>query len=385
MKKVLLFLLVGIFLVSCEKEKDKQNEKKFTVYKNRSTPTNPNFNYELTEEIAIPYIVEDDTTGKRNFEAPSCVVTDDEGNIYIAGAKTAKIYKFSKDYKFITSFGGKGKGPGEFSGGPSSIVYHNGELFAPCYQTTNTNVYKTNGEFVKLIPPTLSAAFSGQKSFGKNLLMNIEGREAKKNEVVVSSSIAVLGSDYETISKTIYTKETETRNRCLRISDMYVRYTTSKDILYIGDVSKDYYRIYGYDKSFNKVMEIRKDYKSEQEVGENASVYMFGKSLGGGFYPKKKTPLKERKLYYKSINNIYLDGNNRLWVVSPTKNITAKSGLYVDIFEKGIYLNTIHLPFYKSRDFSFIYTPLFISGDKLFYIDNENEVIRVFSYKAVGV
>jgi hypothetical protein len=385
MKKVLTALLIGLLVISCEKGKSivEKRDDGVVVYKNRATPSNPNFSYQLTEDTTISFAVDDHQD--RNFEAPGSIVTDEDGNIYIPGLNTAKIFKFSSDYKFISSFGGKGKGPGEFSGGPSSLTYHNGQILAPCWRTTNTNVYNVNGEFVKLIPPTVSAGFSGQKSFGEHLLMNVEYRESKDSEVVVRTAIALMKPSYESVDKTIYSHDTETSSRCLRISEMYVRYATTKDILYVGNISNTDYTIYGYDKQFKKVMEIRKDYKMEKELSDKASVYMFGKSLGGGFYGKKDTPFKKRDLYYKSINHIYTDSNSRLWVVSPTKNKKSESGLYLDIFEEGVYLNTIHLPFYKSRDFSFIYANLFMSGDKLFYIDSEDEVIRVFKYETVGV
>ena len=128
-------------------------------------------------------------------------------------------------------------------------------------------------------------------------------------------------------------------------------------------------------------MEIRKKYKSEIEEDPKAFVYMFNPdNLGGSFYRKEKTPAKEKTLYYKSINHMFVDKNDRLWVVSPTQNIEAKEGLYIDIFEKGIYLNTIHLPFYKDKDFSFVYSSMFMRNGKLFIVDNDNECIKVYTY-----
>jgi hypothetical protein len=67
--------------------------------------------------------------------------------------------------------------------------------------------------------------------------------------------------------------------------------------------------------------------------------------------------------------------------VSPTKNKKEQEGLYVDIFEKGIYLNTIHLPFYKDKDFSYVYSAIFMRGGKLFFVDADNQRIRVYRYE----
>jgi hypothetical protein len=129
-------------------------------------------------------------------------------------------------------------------------------------------------------------------------------------------------------------------------------------------------------------MEIRKKYRSEIEPDSMAVVYMFNpENLGGSFYRKYKTPAKNRTLHYKSINHIFVDANDRLWVVSPTKNKKEQEGLYVDIFEKGIYLNTIHLPFYKDKDFSYVYSAIFMRGGKLFFVDADNQRIRVYRYE----
>lgn len=351
------------------------------VINNSSTPANPEFNYVFKEEASIPFKVGEENP-ERNFTRPQFVITDKPGNIYIAGGQVAKIFKFDKNYEFVKSFGGKGGGPGEFSGGPSSLTIFQNKILAPCWRTTLTNVYDTDGNFIKQIPPKIRSGFSGQLVFNNQLLMNREERKPAKSEVSVTTSIVAVDENISKVTTTIYQKETLSKQRTFRISDMYVRFAAGNELLYVADVSDKEYKIFGYDTGFNKVLEIRKRFKAEIEEGDSAYVYMFGKQgSGGSFYRKEDTPLKNRDIYYKAINHLFVDENNRLWVVSPTKNKGNKDGLFVDIFEDGTYLNTIQLPFYKAKMFSFVYPSIFMRRSKLFYVDKESEVIRVYSYK----
>lgn len=384
MKRILIlaFALSILTLVSCSKKENSiiTNENGVTVYINSAIPSDPAFTYEFIEDGKIPFF-EEENNEKRDFKQPGAVIEDKDGNIFVAGRNVAKIFKFTPDYKFIDSFGGKGLGPGEFEGGPSSLTYHRGQLLAPCWRNTSTNVYDTEGNFIKKIPPGVNAGFSGQLSFSDQILMNTESRKDDDSEAIVTSSVVQIDSNFQNIEKTIYSKDSRTLLRTFRISDMYVRFAAGKDVLYIGDVSENAYRIFGYDRNFKNTMEIRKKYRSVIEDDSMAVVYSFNPdNLGGSFYRKYNTNAKDRTLYYKSINHMFVDENDRLWVVSPTKNKKDQKGLYVDIFEKGIYLNTIYLPFYQSKDFSYVYSRIFLRNGKLFYVDNDNACIKVYTY-----
>ena len=264
------------------------------------------------------------------------------------------------------------------------MTYFKDQLLAPCYASTETNVYDRDGKFIKKIPASLNVAFSGQRVFNNKIIMNVEKREVKDEEVLVSSSICLIDSDFSKIEKELFIHEKLSDSRVLPISDMYVRFAAGRENLYIAEVSDNFYKIHVYDRQLNKVQEIRKNYLSKEIKNPNVRIYKFMQGIGGGFFPKSKTPWKNKKFYYKSISFMFVDNNERLWVISPDKNSknieNENAGLLVDIFEKGVFLNTIHLPFYKEKDFAQVYFPLFMDGDKIFALDNDAECIRIISY-----
>ncbi len=75
--------------------------------------------------------------------------------------------------------------------------------------------------------------------------MNTESRKADEAEADVTSSIVLIDSNFENIEKTVYSKDSRTSMRVFRVSDMYVRFAAGKDMLYVGDISEDSYKILG--------------------------------------------------------------------------------------------------------------------------------------------
>lgn len=87
---------------------------------------------------------------------PGGLVVDDEGNIFIADRKIHKVFKFSKDFKFIKNFGSTGMGPGEYYGYdyfPEHLYFAPDSLLYLCSSNTKKLIaYNKDGKFVKEVP-----------------------------------------------------------------------------------------------------------------------------------------------------------------------------------------------------------------------------------------
>jgi hypothetical protein len=78
--------------------------------------------------------------GPDEFNAPSAVLVAPNGDIFVAdghgGNTNARIVKFSKDGKFIKSWGKKGSSPGEFDIPHALAMDARGRLFVGIVRTT---------------------------------------------------------------------------------------------------------------------------------------------------------------------------------------------------------------------------------------------------------
>lgn len=90
--------------------------------------------------------------GPDTFNGPSGVAVAANGDIFVAdghGADTnARIVKFSRDGKFIKSWGKKGSGPGEFDTPHSLAIDSKGRLFVADRANNRIQIFDQDGKFI---------------------------------------------------------------------------------------------------------------------------------------------------------------------------------------------------------------------------------------------
>lgn len=100
----------------------------------------------------------------------------DNGNIWVSNSGSSEIRVFDENGKFITSFGGLGKGPGEFAKWGSMRMYRLGESKIGINDSGNEriNIYDLNGVLLNTIivrpldgagNPTITGAFTNGDFF----------------------------------------------------------------------------------------------------------------------------------------------------------------------------------------------------------------------------
>jgi len=90
--------------------------------------------------------------GPDTFNRPSAVAIASNGDIFVGdghgGDSNARIVKFSKDGKFIKTWGKKGSAPGEFST-PHSLAFDSkGRLFVADRENHRIQIFNQDGEFL---------------------------------------------------------------------------------------------------------------------------------------------------------------------------------------------------------------------------------------------
>jgi streptogramin lyase len=91
-------------------------------------------------------------TTSDTFNRPSAVVTAPNGDIFVAdghgGSSNARIMKFSKDGKFIRTWGHKGTGPGEFGELHAIAMDSRGRVFVGDRGNSRIQIFDADGNFL---------------------------------------------------------------------------------------------------------------------------------------------------------------------------------------------------------------------------------------------
>ena len=90
--------------------------------------------------------------GPDTFNRPSGVVVAQDGSIFVAdghgGDSNARVVKFSKDGKFIKSWGKKGTGPGEFGELHAIAIDSKGRLYVADRGNKRIQIFDQDGNFI---------------------------------------------------------------------------------------------------------------------------------------------------------------------------------------------------------------------------------------------
>ena len=87
--------------------------------------------------------------GPDTFNGVCDIVTADNGDIFVADGHTnARVVKFSKEGKFVTSWGKKGTGPGEFDTPHAIAMDSRGRIFVGDRANNRIQIFDQNGKFI---------------------------------------------------------------------------------------------------------------------------------------------------------------------------------------------------------------------------------------------
>ena len=85
------------------------------------------------------------------FIRPADVVVDEEGSVFILDAGNHMVKKFDREGNYLSSFGGKGIGPGEFVGATQMEIRPNGDIVINDLAVRAVHIFDRLGHFVRRI------------------------------------------------------------------------------------------------------------------------------------------------------------------------------------------------------------------------------------------
>jgi len=365
--KVLLILFITLLLTCCSKEEKKAIEVKkkneIPVYNNGSKPSNPNFKIEIVELIEI-----ENTENLAIIDKPLDVTEDKDRNIYVLSAGNGKIIKYNKIGKYVCDFAGSGNDPGELKWG-NSIACIDDTIFVPDFYSKNINKYDLNGKFIKSInSPIISQSLSITGSNEVFVSENNEIIEIEETQIL-KPKLILLDVNFKTIANIGNLGEIEIKSP----GDYYLKnrifYAMGKEYIYVAENSVDLCRINMYDYSGEKKGIINKTYaKVTYDFERENNLYTFN------------------SIYKRSINNLFVDYQDNLWVVKAVKDSIKNNenqfmAFQFDVFSKGVYINKINLTAqnvnYCTYNFNIITK---VVGDRIYSLHVNDNIVEIRKY-----
>ncbi|MDA3885682.1 MAG: 6-bladed beta-propeller [Candidatus Delongbacteria bacterium] len=385
MKRKLLFgIITLILLMSCSKKEEKQLN--YTVkeingiksYINKVEPANKDFNYKFKEILTINGF--DETKDSlSSFYSTSNVAVDSKNNIYVTDNNSQTIKKFDKNGKFLKSFGSVGTGPGEY-GQANNLVILNDIVYISDSSTFKIVKFDTEGNFIDTkqygnrTPEYIISSNKNNFMIATDLTADME-----EGKVFLKSSISKFDPEMNKLLDLTFIKmEFNPAAPKLNPMDFMQIYSLSGNNIYIADISEDNYKIKVYDYAGKELYDISKHYRKIRMTEEELTRLNQHVTVIEG---DEVSENKSKVHYRKAIHGLWGDKFGRLWVLKTREHADEDKDLHFDIFENGIFINTIKLDFFQGvTDFTMNLNIRFF-GDHLYIIDNNDDLkIRKFEY-----
>lgn len=355
MRKFGTLLCLILFLFCCgEKatEVDKTVENGVEVILNHEEPyelKGEPSSFSLKEEMTIDF--ESTDLAEKGVGEIQGFVVDSEGNLYFLSQ--FQIFKFDKKGRFLTKFGHKGQGPGEFQRIGTGRILESDELCLYDGGNQKFVFFSPDGQFLREIKDTSDIQVfggSGALYLAPHLFLYEETNfdpEADKMEY----HLTLLREDFEKIkelNEKVY-KENPLESNRYNLFDYYLKYRILDDRIYVANPSQENFEITLYDLQGNILMRIKKEYSKvviPEEFKQNIFNSYGDSSIGKlikkkGYFPKYFPPIKE----------LYVDDKGRIYAETYEEGASEDEKM-LDIFNpEGVFIGHQSLKEAQTRRF----------------------------------
>ena len=293
-----------------------------------------------------------------DFNYPADIDFDSKDNLYILDYKKSSIKKFNLNGEFICSFGSKGNGPGEFIQG-KSVSLLNDTVFVSDPNHKKAILFSTDGLYLNTIHFDCLAPEDIVK-LSEGFCGTITGNINSDNKLYYVKDLWYFNSKLKKANLITGLKIEINLSKFINPLATKIKFCTTDNLIYVSTRYEDYH-IEVFDKYGNLKSVIKKPF-----IKVKASDEFIDKT-------EKKYRLKnENKLhrfkagfkYLRTIENIYCDKYDRIWVKTATND---KSSALFDIFENNIYTKKIYFP-YKYERLYFLNNKIVTFNDDKFEI-----------------
>lgn len=302
---------------------------------------------------------------------------DSENNFYILDKNTSEVLVYNSKGDFISKFGNKGYGPGEFGYG-TEVFCLNDTIYIQDFQSRQILRFYKN-KYLSSSAIESSFPYSNIKVVNNNRIVTISQASVLiKNKYYGDFFLKILDRNFNVISKTRLRRIKEDTDLDLDPLKFKTPYTFNDSLIYIPKISFDKYEIdiYGLDGNFKRT--IKKKYHkinlNDSEKERLNEVLANVKKMGGGGMDNSK--------YKNAVNAIFIDKDNNLRsfnsVFRTDKN---KDHLFVDRFNNDSLMQNIEVEnFIKGEDLMYFNYKIKFKDEQIYVLDKENSELKIYEY-----
>ena len=342
--KLLSFLLIVIFLVSCSKKNGELNYEKKIInnVENVINENRPLYNEFKLDTLLITFVDGGDdsldNSEKNLIKNIADISIDSKGDVFILDGRESKIHKYDKNGKFITRFGRKGNGPGEFIH-CYSMMLKNDTIYIPNKRDGKIIVFDLEGNFVRNISPENSEIPHKLSSFGDNFLGSRRGIVFVDGKGMNENNLKIYDKNLQVL-KTVYNyDEFRDYSKPFNPTDDFVSFANTDSSIFVALNSEDKYQVAVYDKKGELQQVIKKKFRkipmTAQEVKDLKKSFHYNINVNG-----KEVDIKFKAKFKKAIVTMAADKYDRVWIypaMSQKDKEKEDSGFY-EVFKDGVFL-----------------------------------------------
>ena len=350
MKKIIILSLTLLLLISCSKEKPyiETVVDGVKIIENTKEGIKKDLTYKIKHIMTVENS-DEDTTFVLNFPQHRADLNsdlDDDGNLYVVDNVKSFILKFDKNGKYLSQWGAKGQGPGEFPRSPIDISVVSSTNKVHVFDGSGRlSIFDLDGNFIKFYNISKRAVRAKNFYFtDQGPLFGCEVFEGQwgSNDFKMGTCLYNGTPEYDIKDKIAgETKPFDMKN--VDPDDQGLMAAIKDNNIYIADTSKNKYSISQYDYSGKKIKEIKKKYaplrRSKEDMeGIQEALDKVAKNMGGMIEFKEVSNLRS------AITQMFVDSKNNLWV-TVNESMFKEEGQEFDVFNyQGHFLKTVIVP-----------------------------------------
>ncbi len=347
---IVLFLSAFIMLVSCGKQKSEwqgtiEEVNGVTVVKNPKEPMYGEDVFSLEEELSIG---ESEGREEYMFSAVNHLTVDEDERIYVLDYKNVQVKVFDRDGKYLSTFGQRGQGPGEFFRPRGIYITSEDEVMVYDMGNRSFIYFSKEGQFLSSFSTAKLSLVGARIDSKGNIIGDVFSANPEDRSFVLKKFDSKLNELFTIGSSPL------SPSGVFKVSLPYC----------FWQITEDDHIVFGYTKNY-EIQIMNPEGEVIRKISKEYDPVEFTDKEKKGYLENNPLKLKiEFPKYHNPFLRFFLDDEGRLFVLTSEKAKDKESNYY-DIFDpEGKYITKVLFSINPS---------LFFKKGKLYTIEEDED------------